>query len=206
MEGLDAGRVGEVVAQMLARHQESVASVAAQCDSLARAAKCIVETAQSGGKVFACGNGGSAADAQHLAAELTGRFEGTAMSMPCVSLAADISVLTALANDYGYEQVFQRQVAAAGKPGDVLVAISTSGASLNVLLAARAAHDLGMSVVALTGAHQTGNTLGEVADILIACECNQTPRIQEAHTFAIHAICELVRHLRLNSNQASVLM
>ncbi len=142
-------------------------------------------------KILACGNGGSAADAQHFAAELVGRFERERPELAALSLATDTSALTAIANDYDYRQVFAKQVRALGRAGDVLFAISTSGNSDNVLAAVQAAHDRGMSVVALTG--KKGGKMRDVLspdDIHICIPADRTARIQETHLLVLHCLCD----------------
>ena len=142
-------------------------------------------------KILACGNGGSAADAQHFAAELVGRFERERPELAALSLATDTSALTAIANDYDYRQVFAKQVRALGRAGDVLFAISTSGNTNNVLAAVQAAHDRGMSVVALTG--KKGGKMRDVLspdDIHICIPADRTARIQETHLLVLHCLCD----------------
>jgi D-sedoheptulose 7-phosphate isomerase len=143
---------------------------------------------RAGGKILACGNGGSAADAQHLVAELIGRFRDERRALPAIALAADAATLTALGNDYGFERVFARQVEGLARAGDVLLAISTSGNSPNVVLAAQAARSLRCTVVALTGAR--GGELAGHADIIVKAPSNTVARIQEVHGLCIHAVCE----------------
>ena len=143
---------------------------------------------RGGGKILACGNGGSAADAQHLAAELVGRFREERQALAAIALSADTATLTALGNDYGFERVFARQVEALAHPGDVLIAISTSGNSPNVLQAAQAAHGRGCSVVALTG--MSGGRLAGHADLILKAPSEIVARIQEVHSLCIHVICE----------------
>jgi phosphoheptose isomerase len=143
---------------------------------------------RGGGKILACGNGGSAADAQHLVAELVGRFREERRALPAIALTADAATLTALGNDYGYERVFARQIEALARPGDVLFAISTSGNSANVVLAARTARELRCTVVALTGAR--GGELAGHADLLLQAPSSVVARIQEVHTLCIHVIVE----------------
>jgi len=160
---------------------------------IAAAAQRLAQALAAGGKVLACGNGGSAADAQHFAAELVGRFEGERRPLAALSLATDTSALTAIANDYGYEQVFARQVEALGRPGDVLVAISTSGRSPSVVAAVRAAQRRGLAVVALTG--RGGGELARAlaaGDVLLCVPHEGTARIQEVHILMLHCLCELV--------------
>jgi len=141
-----------------------------------------------GHKVLACGNGGSAADAQHLVAELVGRFRDERRALAGIALTADAATLTALANDYGYQRVFARQIEALAREGDLLVAISTSGNSPNVVQAAQTARGLGCTVIAFTGAR--GGNLAAHADLLIRAPSNVTARIQEMHTLCIHAIAD----------------
>jgi D-sedoheptulose 7-phosphate isomerase len=143
-----------------------------------------------GGKVLVFGNGGSAADAQHLVAELVGRFQRDRRGVAAVALTTDTSLLTAVANDYGYERVFARQVEALGAPGDVALGISTSGRSANVLAAFASARERGMTTIALTGGD--GGTLGREADIHVHVAHAVTARVQEVQRTQIHAICELI--------------
>jgi phosphoheptose isomerase len=141
-----------------------------------------------GNKLLACGNGGSAADAEHLVAELVGRYRDERRALPAVTLAAGSATLTALANDYGYARVFARQVEALAQAGDLLFAISTSGKSPNVIEAARSARARGCRVIGFTGA--AGGPLAAEADMVIAAPSTTTARIQEVHGLCIHAICE----------------
>ena len=143
-----------------------------------------------GGKALLFGNGGSAADAQHFAAELVGRFQRVRAARPALALSTDTSVLTAIANDEGYGRVFARQIEALGAPGDVAVAISTSGASPNVLAALTAARERGLATVALTG--KDGGPVGAAADIHVNVPHASAARVQEVHRTLMHAICELV--------------
>jgi D-sedoheptulose 7-phosphate isomerase len=148
---------------------------------------------RSGGKVLACGNGGSAADAQHLVAELVGRFREERQALPAIALTANTATLTALGNDYGFERIFARQVEALARAGDVLIAISTSGNSPNVTQAAQCARRLGCSVIALTGAG--GGQLAQHSDLLLKAPSNIVARIQEVHSLSIHVICEALDEL-----------
>ena len=157
------------------------------------AAQVLLNCITSGGKVLACGNGGSAGDAQHFAAELVGRFERERPGLPAISLATDTSILTAVGNDYGYQQVFSKQVQALGQPGDVLLAISTSGNSGNVIAAIEAAHEKDMAVIALTG--KGGGRIGAMLsdrDMHICVPHNRTARIQEVHLLVIHCLCDAI--------------
>ena len=143
--------------------------------------------------MLACGNGGSAGDAQHFAAELVGRFERERPGLPAISLATDTSILTAVGNDYGYQQVFSKQVQALGQPGDVLLAISTSGNSGNVIAAIEAAHEKDMAVIALTG--KGGGRIGAMLsdrDMHICVPHDRTARIQEVHLLVIHCLCDAI--------------
>jgi len=158
---------------------------------IAAAISAILASVTSGGKVLACGNGGSAADAQHFAAEFVGRFERERPELGAIALTTDSSILTAIANDYSYDQVFAKQVRALGQSGDVLLAITTSGNSANVLLAIEAAHERDMTVVALTG--RGGGKMNQVlreTDVHICVPHERTARIQEVHLLAIHCICD----------------
>ncbi|MEP7275294.1 MAG: phosphoheptose isomerase [Betaproteobacteria bacterium] len=160
---------------------------------VARAASLMTECLFADGKILACGNGGSASDAQHFAAELVGRFERERPELPALSLATDTSLLTAVANDYAFEQVFARQVRALGAKGDVLLAISTSGNSPNVIAAAAAAQEREMRVVALTG--KGGGRLGELMapeDVHVCVPHPRTMRIQEVHLLVIHCLCDAI--------------
>ena len=143
---------------------------------------------RSGGKILWCGNGGSAADAQHLAAEIVGRFRRERRGLPSIALTTDSSILTSVANDYGFEQVFARQVEALATPRDVVVGISTSGNSPNVVAALERARSLGVKTVAFTG--EGGGKMGQLADLVLAVPSMVTARIQEAHILAGHMLCD----------------
>jgi D-sedoheptulose 7-phosphate isomerase len=160
---------------------------------IADAVNAIFGAITSGGKVLACGNGGSAGDAQHFAAEFVGRFERERPGLAAISLSTDTSIITAVGNDYDFNQIFSKQVQALGHPGDVLLAISTSGNSANVLAAIEAAHAQEMVVVALTGkgGGKTGQALAET-DVHICVPHQRTARIQEVHLLAIHCICDAI--------------
>lgn len=145
----------------------------------------------NGNKILACGNGGSAADSQHFAAELVGRFERERLPLPAIALTTDTSILTAVGNDYSYREIFSKQVQAFGQAGDVLLAFSTSGNSGNVLAAIEVAHERDMRVVALTG--KTGGAIGKIltdADVHICVPHERTARIQEVHLVTLHCICD----------------
>lgn len=166
------------------------ATLAALGAEMRRAAEALIGCYRAGGKAIFCGNGGSAADAQHLAAEFLGRYLMERRPLPALALHANTSALTAIGNDYGYEQVFSRPLEALARPGDVLVALSTSGNSPSILAAARKARDLGLTTVALTG--QGGGQLGPLASILLAVPSTETPRIQENHILIGHCLCQAV--------------
>jgi len=160
---------------------------------IARASRVMTDCLLSDGKILACGNGGSAADAQHFAAELVGRFERERPELPAVALTTDTSLLTAIANDYSFEQVFAKQVRALGSRGDVLLAISTSGSSGNVIAAIEAAHSRDMHVVAMTG--KGGGRMNELlapTDVHLCVPHGRTARIQEVHLLMIHCICDAI--------------
>jgi D-sedoheptulose 7-phosphate isomerase len=157
---------------------------------IVEAAELLIEAFRAGHRVLAFGNGGSAADAQHLAAELAGRFARERPGFPALALTANTSDLTAIGNDYGFEQVFARLVQAHGRAGDVVVAISTSGNSPNVLAGVEAARQRGLHSVGLVG--KGGGRLGSLVDVAIAVPSDSTARIQECHIAAIHVLCELV--------------
>jgi phosphoheptose isomerase len=168
----------EVHGQLLAACSEAVTAAAAE----------LTRSLAGGGKVLLCGNGGSAADAQHVAGELVGRFKRDRRALAAVALTTDSSALTAIANDFGFEQVFARQVEALGRPGDVLVVITTSGSSPNILASLDAARAAGLRTVALTGARGTGLQ----ADVVVSVPETDVPRIQEAHLLIEHVVCGLV--------------
>jgi len=158
-------------------------------NSIAAAAMEVVKTLQAGGKVIFCGNGGSAADSQHLAAEFTGRYLKERRALPAMALSVNTSSLTAIGNDYGFDLVFARQLEALGNKGDVLVGISTSGNSRNVIRAMEAAKEKSIYTVSLTGA--AGGAMKELADCAICAPSDETPRIQECHILIGHIICEI---------------
>ena len=157
--------------------------------SLTRATGAIVTALQNGRKVLAFGNGGSAADAQHFVAELVGRYLVERRAWPAIALSTDTSILTALGNDYGFDRVFARQVAAHGQAGDIALGITTSGNSPNVLRALEEANQRGLVTMALTG---RGGEAGRIAAIHLAVDDDRTPRIQEVHITMLHILCELV--------------
>jgi phosphoheptose isomerase len=165
-------------------------ALARHADAIAQSADVIAASLRAGGKLLLCGNGGSAADAQHIAAELVGRFTVDRQPLPAIALTVDTSALTAIANDYGYDHVFERQVRALGRGGDVLLAITTSGRSESILRAVHAARELGMKVVGLTGAK--GEAFAKTCDAAVIVPCAETARIQELHITVGHVFCALL--------------
>jgi D-sedoheptulose 7-phosphate isomerase len=172
-----------------ARSLQSICSTAYPAQ-ITKAVDLLVERLAAGNKLLVCGNGGSAADAMHICAELVGRFFKERQALPAIALNTDPTVLTALSNDYSYQSVFSRQVEALAKPGDVVWGISTSGNSKNVVAALKTARERGSSTIALTG--HGGGAMAEYADVLLAPPLSVTPRIQEAHLVTYHIICEAV--------------
>lgn len=164
--------------------------------AIARAGTALAEALEGGRKALACGNGGSAADSQHFAAEIVGRFERERPGMPAIALTVDTSAITAIANDYDWNSVFSRQVHALGQPGDVLLGISTSGNSKNVIEAIRAAHEKNMVVIALTG--RDGGAMAKMlkpTDHHLNVAHPRTMRVQEIHLLVIHCLCEVVDNM-----------
>jgi D-sedoheptulose 7-phosphate isomerase len=177
--------------ELVGQHLDDLAAAARIAQSaapvVAQWGQDLADIFAAGGKLLACGNGGSAAEAQHLTGELLGRFRDERRPLPAVALSADSSAVTAIANDYGIEELFARQVQAYGRPGDVLVAISTSGTSPNVIAAAKAGLDLGVTVWALTG--PAPNPLAALSDSAIAVDALTVATAQEIHLSLIHALC-----------------
>jgi D-sedoheptulose 7-phosphate isomerase len=180
--------------------QTKLAAVDALAQPIVRATEVMVASLMANGKILACGNGGSAADSQHFAAELLNRFERERPGLAAMALTTDTSTLTSIANDYDYNQVFSKQVLALGQPRDVLLAISTSGNSPNVVAAIRAAHERDMKVVALTG--KGGGEIGKqlaAADVHICVPHGVTARIQEVHLLTLHCLCDGIDCLLLGT-------
>ena len=180
-----AEHVVRILKEAAAAHERMAASTG----PVVTVADAIVTALRAGGSVWVFGNGGSAADAQHFAAELVGRYEQERKGWPAVALTTDTSALTAIGNDYGFDRVFARQLEALGKPGDVAIGISTSGTSANVLRALESGKARGLVTVALTGA---GGDAGAIATHHIAVPETRTARVQEVHATVLHVICELV--------------
>ncbi len=190
-------RVSQHFADSVQTKQKSAALLA---EPIAQAAELMVKCLLANGKILACGNGGSAADSQHFAAELLGRFERERPGLAAIALTTDTSTLTAIANDYDYEQVFSKQVQALGQASDVLLAISTSGYSKNVIAAIHAAHERDMQVVALTG--KSGGTIAGLLakeDVHICVPSERTARIQEVHLLTLHCLCDGIDTLLLGA-------
>jgi D-sedoheptulose 7-phosphate isomerase len=180
---------GEHVVRTLKAAAAAHERMAANVEPVVKAAGAIVAALNQGRAVLVFGNGGSAADAQHFAAELVGRYERERKAWPAIALTTDTSALTAIGNDYGFDRVFARQVEALGKAGDVAIGITTSGNSPNVLRALEAANERGLTTVALTG---RGGQAGTIAAHHIAVAEDRTARVQEVHATVLHVICELV--------------
>ncbi len=187
MSTIDRARIREAIET----HQKMVAAFEASAvDTMVAMTDAIVQSLRQGGTLYLCGNGGSAADAQHIAGEFVGRFRTERRALPAVALSTDTSVLTCIANDYSYESVFARQVEALVRPGDILWAFSTSGTSPNVLRAVEAARRRGARVLAFTG--RANSRLQALADLCFCAEAALTARSQELHQLAYHIICDLV--------------
>lgn len=182
--------INPIITQRFDDHLDTYTKMRNHMDVIQAAADICKLALDEGHKILFCGNGGSAADAQHLAAELVGRFVKERRSLPAIALTTDTSILTAVANDYDYDQVFARQVDGLGQAGDVLVGISTSGNSKNVVKAVEMAKKRGLKTVAFTG--QGGGQLGQLCDATVAVPAKTTARIQEMHILVGHIICELV--------------
>ena len=177
------------------------AAMATLTEPIEAAIRLMAESLRAGGKVMACGNGGSAADSQHFAAELLNRFEKERAPLAAIALTTDTSTLTSIANDYAYDQVFAKQVAALGRAGDVLLAISTSGNSPNVMTAMAVAHERGVRVVALTG--KGGGRMRELLaadDVHLCVPAERTARIQEVHLLTLHCLCDGIDALILGED------
>jgi D-sedoheptulose 7-phosphate isomerase len=185
-----AGDPSSVFDQAIAEHLMVINSLREQQPLLQRIAEKMTSAILAGHKVLWCGNGGSAADSQHLAAELMGQFRRERRGLPSIALTTDTSILTAIANDYGYERVFERQVEALCTKGDVLVGISTSGSSKNVCAALKSARKSGAFTVAFTG--QGGGAMASVADITLSIASKDTARIQEGHILCGHMLCDWI--------------
>ena len=173
------------------QHTETVRNTQdALTESIAKCAQLLTAALQAGHKILVMGNGGSAADAQHFAAEMVGRFLTERKALPAIALTTDTSILTAVGNDYGFDEIFKRQVEALARPGDILIGISTSGNSSNVLRALEAGGEIGVTTIGLLG--RDGGEIGKRVDLALTVPSSVTPRIQEAQLFILHVLCDLV--------------
>lgn len=187
----------EIIRQSLRAHADTIAQLDALRPQIAQFAELVQAALMRGGKILFMGNGGSAADSQHLAAELVGRFQTERRGLAAIALSTDTSILTSVGNDYGFEQIFSRQVEALCRPDDVLVGISTSGNSPNVVRAIEVGQSIGARTVAMTGAG--GGKLAAMCDLTLAMPSGVTARVQEAHILVGHILCELID----DANQAA---
>jgi D-sedoheptulose 7-phosphate isomerase len=181
----------ETIKKEFESHLQTIQAVQNNMENnLQDAAKIVIDTLKNGNKILICGNGGSAADAQHFAAELTGRYKTERRGLPGIALTTDTSALTAIGNDYGYDRVFDRQTQALANKGDLLIGISTSGNSKNIISALSLAKEMGCSTIGLSG--RDGGAMNDVCDLNLVVPSDNTPRIQEMHILFIHTICQLV--------------
>ena len=178
------------VLQHIQHHQAAIHALIALENEIQSTGERLIAALRAGGKILICGNGGSAADAQHIAAELVGRFGHTRRGLPAIALTTDSSALTSIGNDFGFDAVFSRQVEALARPGDVLIGISTSGNSRNVIAAVQCAADMGVSTLGLLGGQ--GGALKGLLDQSILAPSSDTPRIQECHILIGHTLCGLI--------------
>ena len=179
------------IAREFKLHLETIEAVMNNMEEdLEKASKLAVETLKRGNKILLCGNGGSAADAQHIAAELTGRYKTERRGLGGIALTTDTSALTAIGNDYGYDRVFDRQTEALANEGDLLIGISTSGNSANIISALKLAKEMGCSTLGFSG--RDGGAMNEVCDVNLVVPSNDTPRIQEMHILFGHTICQII--------------
>jgi len=183
--------VNKVIIKEFEAHLETIKAVRGSMEApLEEASKLMVSTLKNGNKILLCGNGGSAADAQHIAAELTGRYKSERRGLPAIALTTDTSALTAISNDYGYAKVFDRQVEALANKGDLLIGISTSGNSDNIISALNTAKELGCTTIGFSG--HDGGQMNKVCDVNLIVPSNDTPRIQEMHILFGHTLCQIV--------------
>jgi len=174
----------------LAAHERTIATIRALAPGIHEAAERILRVLCHGGQIYICGNGGSAADSQHFAAELAGRFERERRGLPVIALTTDTSALTSIGNDYGFEHIFRRQLEAMAKPGELLIAISTSGNSANIVKTVEYAREHNIQTIGLLG--RDGGELASLVDVPLIIEAENTARIQEAHIVILHMLCEAV--------------
>ncbi len=199
----------ELLNRIKQNFEDSIQTKILAADSLPEvihaAGETLVQCLLSGGKILSCGNGGSAGDAQHFASEMLNRFENERPSLPALALTADTSTITAISNDYNYEEIFSKQIKALGQAGDILLAISTSGQSKNVVQAVLTAQQRGMQIIALTG--RDGGALASILsenDVEIRVPSQSTARIQEVHLLIIHCLCDFIDHRLFVATEDSV--
>jgi len=179
------------IQQEFQSHLETINNVINSMENdLDKASKMIIDTLKNGNKILLCGNGGSAADAQHIAAELTGRYKTERRGLPGIALTTDTSALTAIGNDYGYDRVFDRQVESLAQKGDLIIGISTSGNSKNIINALNVAKDIGCTTIGFSG--RDGGEMNNICDINLIVPSDNTPRIQEIHILLGHTICQII--------------
>ena len=183
-------QIDDMIKNELEAHKKTAEAIFELQDEIKKACEMAVDTLKNGSKILLCGNGGSAGDAQHIAAELTGRYKTERKALAGIALTTDTSALTAIGNDYGYEFVFSRQLEALGQSGDLLIAISTSGNSANVLKALKSAREMGVRTLGLSG--RSGGAMNELCDLNLVVPSNDTPRIQEMHILIGHTICQAI--------------
>lgn len=188
----------DCVIKAIETHQKMTAKLAEDgIEKIADIAQAIIKTLKQDGTIYLCGNGGSAADSQHIAGELVGRFKRERKALAAVALSTDTSIITSIANDYDYDKIFSRQAEALIRKGDILWAFSTSGTSANIIAAAQVAREKGAGVIAFTG--RTDSRLEQISDICFCAEAESTARSQEIHQLAYHIICDLVERSFANS-------
>ncbi len=181
----------DMIRRELEAHRETIEkSIEVMIPQIEKASKIAISTLQNGNKILLCGNGGSAADAQHIAAELTGRYKTERRGLAGIALTTDTSALTAIANDYGYDRVFDRQIEAIGREGDLVIGISTSGNSANIISAFKVARELGCKTIGLSG--RDGGEMSAFCDLNLVVPSNDTPRIQEMHILIGHTLCQAI--------------
>jgi D-sedoheptulose 7-phosphate isomerase len=187
---LDINVINNILCKSVDEHVRVASSISNLLPDVAKVAATLIESFSKGNKLLVFGNGGSASDAQHIAAELVGRFMKERTALPAIALTTDTSILTSVGNDYSYENIFSRQVEALARPGDVVMGISTSGNSKNVIKALRVANELGCYTIGLLG--KDGGEIKQIADVNIVVPSNSTARIQEIHILIGHMLCESV--------------
>lgn len=183
-------QINEMIKNELEAHKKTAEAIFELQDEIKKACEMAVDTLKNGGKIMLCGNGGSAGDAQHIAAELSGRYKKERGALAGIALTTDTSALTAIGNDYGYEFVFSRQLEAIGRSGDLLIAISTSGNSPNVIKALKTANDMGVRTLGLSG--KDGGAMNGLCELNLIMPSSDTPRIQEMHILVGHTICQAI--------------